>query len=321
MNRSFIVRSGTALAALAAVAALAFGQDKVAALIKRVIEEGDSVNYAGRRVVEYKQGPELRRHTEQILRVGDRSRIDFPEGSPMSGQIVVEGKDKREHYFPDKNEILSMPPRRPEAFERLKFLLDARERGLKLRAEPGEEVAGRPTQTIVVEDRFGNKLQQLWVDNERPLVLRRAMFDPVGSRVGFFEFQTIDFDPRVPRGAFEIRRRGAKRLTLYDLVDRTAKEHDFLPLAIRDKSYQLDLVTTNSVQGKEVLVQLYAGEGDERFTLYQVKDGTLDAERFRRFGRGRANTHVWSRDGRTLALVGNVDKAKLEQLARLVAPR
>lgn len=321
MNRSRPVRLVASLLGLTVFAAFAFGQDRVAALIKRVIEEGETVNYAGQRLVEFKMGPELRRHTEQILRVGDRSRIDFPEGSPLSGQIIVERKDKREHYFPDKNEILSMPPRRPEAFERLKFLLDSRDRGLKLKLERGDEVAGRPTQTITVEDASGNKLQQLWVDSERPLVLRRAMYDRVGARVGFFEFQTIEYDPRVPRGAFEIRRKGAKRLTMYDVVEKTAKEKDFLPLAIRDRDYQLDFVSTNMVQGKEVLVQLYAGPDETRFTLYQVKEGALDAERLGRLGRGRTNSYVWSRDGRTLALVGNVDKSKLEQLSRLVSSR
>lgn len=321
MNRSRPVRLVLTLAGIAAVAATSLGQDRAAALIKRVIEDGETVSYAGKRLVEFKMGPELMRHSEQILRVGARSRVDFPEGSPLSGQIIVEQKDRREHYFPDKNEILSMPPRRSEALERLKFLLDGREWGMKLRLERGDEVAGRPTQTVIAEDRSGNKVQQLWVDSEHPVVLRRAMFDRVGTRVGFFEFQTIEYDPRVPKGAFEIRRKGAKRLTMYDVVKKTAKENDFLPLVIRDREYQLDFVSTNSVQGKTVLVQLYSGPNDARFTLYQVKEGALDAERLGRFGRGRASSFVWSRDGRTLALVGNVEKAKLEQLARSVSSR
>lgn len=313
-------RTLATIAAFAGLGLLALAQDgpsRAFDLLKRVVDGSNQVDYSGKRVIEFKVGPDMKAHTELVLRSQGRTRIDFPQGSSLSGQVIVEVPDRREHYFPDSNEIRILPPRRQDAVDRLKFFVDQKSR-FRFDVANGGRVAGRNTQMITVSDSKGNKLQQLWIDDQMPLVLKRTMFDPVGTLVGQFEFVTIDFEPRIPRDAFRIRRRGATYVTVEQHAERLAKEKGFAPALLRDGQAKLEFAEMRQFMGKDVFVQVYEYEG-KRLTLFQVEKD-LDTSRLGRMGRN-VTVHTWTSSGRSFALLGELAKGKLEDLARKVSER
>lgn len=312
-------RTLASLTVVLGLGALAFAQDastQAFDLLKRVVDGSSQVDYSGKRVIEFKVGPDMKAHTELVLRSAGRTRIDFPQGSSLSGQVIVEVPDRREHYFPDTNEIRILPPRRQDAVERLKFFVDERSR-FKFDVTSGGRVAGRTTQMITVSDTKGNKLQELWVDEQKPMVLKRTMFDPVGTLVGQFEFVSIDFEPRIPRDAFRIRRRGATYVTIEQYAERLAKEKGFAPALLNEGQAKLEFAEMRQFMGKDVFVQVYEYAG-KRVTLFQVEKN-LDTSRL---GRGRnVAVHSWTFNGRSYALVAELPKSKLEELSRRVFDR
>lgn len=315
-----MTRTFATMAALAGLGVLAIAQDapsRAFDLLRRVVDGSNQVDYSGKRVIEFKVGPDMKAHTELVLRSQGRTRIDFPQGSSLSGQVIVEVPDRREHYYPDTNEIRILPPRRQDAVDRLKFFVDEKSR-FKFDVANGGRVAGRNTQMITVSDSKGNKLQQLWIDDQKPMVLKRTMFDPVGTLVGQFEFVTIDFEPRIPRDAFRIRRRGATYVTVEQHAERLAKEKGFAPALLREGQAKLEFAEMRQFMGKDVFVQVYEYDG-KRLTLFQVEND-LDTSRLGQRGR-RVQVHSWTSSGRSYALVGELAKSKLEELARKVSER
>jgi hypothetical protein len=313
-------RSIATIAAFAGLGVLALAQDapsRAFDLLKRVVDGSNQVDYSGKRVIEFKVGPDMKAHTELVLRSQGRTRIDFPQGSSLAGQVIVEVPGRREHYFPDSNEIRILPPRRQDAVDRLRFLVTEKSR-FKFDVANGGRVAGRNTQMVTVSDNKGNKIQELWIDEQKPLVLKRTMFDPVGTLVGQFEFLTIDFNPRIPRDAFRIRRRGATYVTAEQHAERLAREKGFAPALLRDGQAKLEFAEMRHFMGKDVFVQVYDYDG-KRLTLFQVED-ELDTARIGRMGRN-VKVHSWTSSGRSFALLGELAKSKLEELARKVSER
>src|SRR5262245_22963865 len=88
-------------------------------LLQKAMERSKKQRFSGSRLVEMKMGPNRVRHTEYVLRDGERTRIEFPDASPFQGQIIVEANGERRHFFPDRNEMHITPPRREDFFMRL----------------------------------------------------------------------------------------------------------------------------------------------------------------------------------------------------------
>lgn len=316
-DRLRLVLKGVAFAALIGSAGGVLAQDPAVDLLKRVLQANETLRFSGRRIVEVKLGPRVERHTEQIFKDGPRTRVEFPDTSINAGQIIVETPNQRLHYHPDRNEVHVLPPRRSEALQRLEGLLNRASR-LQFRMESGESVANRRTSLVSISDRDGNRIQDLWIDVERDMILRRAMYDAVGTRVGFFEFQVVDFAPRFPPGVFTIRRANARWLRLNEIADNLAREKGFAPVVLRHRDAEIEYARVALIQGRDALMLGYR-VGDDRVTLFQLPTGT-DVSRIRR-PREQTHLHTWTQDGRTFALVGNVDRRRLEELARRVVIR
>jgi outer membrane lipoprotein-sorting protein len=268
----------------------------------------------------FRRGPETDEYRETIFRDGDRLRIEFEPGSKFAGQIIVEDARERRHFYPDRNEIRVSGPRREESLQRLMNWVK-RDRKFTFAQGPGGTVAGLATTLISIRDPRGNVMQKLYIEPRRAVVLKRELFDPVGSKIGTFEFENISFRPRLTADLFEINRRGARVIMPMDDVRRLVREKGFafrvLPAST---GFRLEGAWTFDVESKPVLVQMYRA-GEDRVSLHQTL-GDVDPERLRKFAKGRDQTiFTWRDAGRSYVLVGEQSEDALRQLSRRVANR
>jgi len=289
----------------------------VPAVLRRAIEGAPDLRYSGTRVVRFRRGGESRRHVEYVTRDGKFTRVEFPSDSPQAGQVIVEGPKERRHFFPDRNEIRVLPPRRDEAFSRLVRLVRQARSRYTLAASGSETVAGIRTDEVVVSDRSGNVVQRLFIEPKTGLLLKRQIFDPVGAPVAGFEFTKVDLTPRIERGIFRLERRGAKVVTPADLLQSVAKSGGFLATVIPPKfGYRLEGSAVRRFGEEDALVSFYTSNKG-RLTLFQMRSA-VRPEMIERMGRGDVRVVTWQKAGRTFVLLGNLDEATLNRIATSV---
>jgi len=288
-------------------------------LLRKMLQSQPTLRFSGTRVVEFRNGPDRVRNTEIVLKDGERQRIEFSPDSPNAGQIIVENGRERRQYDPQKNEIQVLRPRREEMIGRLGMLArQIREGGLRFRIDAGGEIAGVATKQMILTDPEGNVVHRMWIDPATGMLLKREILDPVGTRIGFFEFTKVNFNPRFSPDDFRILRRGAKVVTLDDLVGRIAKKLGFSPLRIpASEPYELEDVRPVDLGPRKGMMQMYSG-AKGRFSFYQVT-GEIDQRRLERLAGGpRFDVYSWRSGERTLILVGDVGRSELERLSKTI---
>lgn len=283
---------------------------QVPASLRKALRSYGKLRYSGTRVVEFRAGANRQRHTEIITVDGFRTRVEFPQSSPLSGQIVVENPKERRHYFPALNELRVLPPRREEAFGRIVQM--AKRFGFT--EQPGGEFAGAATRLVQISDPQGNVVQKLWIEPKSGMVLKRELYERSGTMVGFFEFSQFTLNPTIDPTDFALAPKGVKVVTPAALLARQIKKGGFQDVRLIDPAYHLESSRYQKIAGNDVLAQLYVGNG-HRFTLYQLKalvnSGELEKQR-----RPGLNTFAWQKDGASFALVGDLSEAELKELAR-----
>lgn len=293
------------------------GVDQLPPILRQAIRKMSSVRFSGTRTVEVLEGANRERHIEYILRDGSRTRTWFPSGSPYAGQVIVETLQERRHYYPGRNEILVTPPRREEAVSRLMNL--GRRSGIRVTVKDGSPVAGRATVQVSLIEGSGNPIQHLWIDRQQAVILKRELYDAVGTRVGSFEFTEIDFRPRFSDGDFELERRGAKVVTPVDQLQRLAKDLGIAPVRIPDaEGYRMEWVRRLPGGRVPVIQQVYS-KGEVNLSFFQA-GSEVNLPMLRRTQRG-FESFSWTQQGNTYALMGNVGADELRRLARLLGYR
>lgn len=274
--------------------------------------------FYGVRVVEFRRGPRISKLTEYITRDGSNTRIEYPTESPLSGQIITETLTERRHYFPDQNEIRVLPPRQEDAFMRLAKMVQSRSRKVKIIATQGDVIAGQRTEQMVVSDEAGNVLQRIYIEPQNAFVMKRSLFDPVGTRIGGYEYTEIDFHPKIDRKVFTINRKGATVVTPRQLVLRIAQQRGFLPTMLPEsEGHRLEYASVKQIEGEDTFIQNYLVE-DGRLSLFQLQR-IVGAEQLGRVAKGRANFVFWVNQGRTFVLVGTRGVSELKEIAQKVA--
>lgn len=287
-------------------------------LLKAMAASG-KLRYTGTRVVEFRKGPDTVRHEEYLIRDGAKLRIEFPDTSPFAGQVIVEDGVVRRHFFPDKNEIHVLPPRRDEATMRLRRLTRPGSK-MTFATESGDRVAGYGTREVVVKDQAGNVVQRMFIEPKSGLVLKRLLFDPVGAPVGSFTFTKIDLHPTINPAVFRFSRQGATLVTPLDLLRRNLDDGPFVLRTLPpDSGYRLEFSRVMKPEGRPILMQIYTGNG-RRLSLFQL-EGDIDSDRLKRFARDRDSAYSWQSDGRTFVLVGNMRQEELRALAGRLTER
>lgn len=291
--------------------------DQLPPLLRQALRKATTMKFSGTRTVEVMEGARRERYTEYVLRDGQRSRTWFPSGSQFAGQVIVETPRERRHYYPGKNEIFVGPPRREEAMARLLNLV--RKNSIRFETRDGGLVAGRKTVEIAISEGHGNPLQRLWIDRDQGVMLKRELYDGVGTRVGSFEFTEIDFDPRFSASDFQLERRGAKIVTPKDELARLVREHKMSLVHLpEDQGYRLDWVRRLPGNRAAVLQQVYS-KGTVSVSLFQAAAevnlpmASRTPEGFQAF--------TWNHQGQSFALIGNVTADELRRLARLLNQR
>ena len=252
------------------------------------------------------------------MRDGERTRVDFPEGSKFQGHIIVETRSERKEFFPLTNELLISPPRHEEAQQRLMHLAERGAKGnVVFSTAPGQRVAGQSTQQLVVSDRQGNVLQRLYIEPRTGVLLKRDVFDPGGARIASFEFTEIDLNPPpFDRSMFRFERRGVKVVTPYDELRTIATKNRFMPYSLPLSSgYRLDEVRLMRPHGEDVLTQTYVSPHG-KVSLFEVRSA-LSPEKLKGFARGDLHFSSWQSGAYTFVLMGSLDQAELDRLAQV----
>ncbi len=293
------------------------GVDQIPPILRQAIRKMSSVRFSGTRTVEVLEGSNRERHVEYVLRDGPRTRTWFPSASPYAGQVIVETPRERRHYYPGRNEIYVTPPRREEAVARLMRL--GRRSGIRVTVKDGPAIAERPTVQVSLLEGSGNPIQHLWIDREQAVILKRELFDAVGTRVGFFEFTDIDYRPRINPGDFELDRKGAKVVTPVDQLARLAKQGGLNAVRLPDsEGYRLEWVR-RLPGGRVTVIQQAYSKGDVSLSFFHA-GAEVNLPMLRRTQKG-FESFSWTQQGNTYALLGNVGADELRRLARLLGYR
>ncbi len=314
-----------ALILAVAFAAFSVGQDHdrdlsdLPPLVRKSVLANRTAKYSGVRTVQFKHGPDRVSHIEYVLKNGIKTRIEFPDDSKYKGQIIVDDGHQRLHYFPDRNEIDQEPAHVHETHPMAKMVPDGDRMRPKLTREitDGGILAGWSTQVVIVSDPHGNVVQKMWIEPNSGVVLKRVLFDEVGTQVGYFEFSKINFNPTFAAGDFRIDRKGAVVVTPTMEANRLAAKSGLSAVNVPQSSgFLLENSRTIHPDNTDVLAQTYVGDTG-RFTLFQLR-GDVNQTRLQRFAHGRLSTYTWRRGGESFALVGDLSGDKLREIARLL---
>jgi outer membrane lipoprotein-sorting protein len=295
--------------------AVAQGGDDLPDLIKKVVDASGRLRYSGTRVVLLKFGPDQQRHVEIVKKAGPKTRIEFPEEGSFRGQIIVETENERRHYFPEKNQIEVLPPRRDELNGR--WLKMGRRGGPKptFKIANGSVILGVPTKQVEVGAENGFVFQRMWVDPRTGLVLKREMYGRDGTIQASSEFTKLDYSPDFSRSDFVLNVSGAKIVTPRDRLGELLQKEGYLNVSLSPKDpFKLESCRIQRIGNVPALVQDYVNK-DGRVTLFQFR-ADVDQNRLRKFGRGEVRTISWQRNGSTFVLLGTPNESKLQEIAQ-----
>jgi outer membrane lipoprotein-sorting protein len=301
------------LTAAATAAAQPADTNFVHPLLARAVREAGHQRYTGVRLVQLRRRPKAATHEEYVSRDGAKIRIEFADDSPFAGQIIVEDGRTRRHFLPQMNEIRVLPPRRDEALLRVGRALQRG--GMQISSTDGGQIAGRRTTLFAIADPQGNVTQRIYVDVETALVLKRVLFDPVGTQIGYFEFTKVSYPAQLSPKLFALVRKGAVIVTPDDELARECQSGGFNRIRIPDRlGYRLEGVRSMRMQGENVLAQTYSTDHG-KLSFFQVR-ALIPAERLWAMRRGEVHIAVWQANGSTYALMGPQDQAELDGLAK-----
>jgi outer membrane lipoprotein-sorting protein len=270
--------------------------------------------------VEYRKSGDRKRHVEYVLKDGRKTRIEFPEGSPNYGQIILEVGNTRFHYIPGREEVQKTPARGDDAVARLASMIRNTKR-FNIVTAGADTIAGIKAQRANFTDSLGNTVQSLWIDTKSGLILKRELYDQVGLVVGAFEFQTVNLHPKIRREDFTINRKGIKVVQLDERLHRLCDVNGFLPNGIKEnRGYQWIAVRVLNPKGRQpILMQTYKAD-KKILSLFQVK-GALDQKRLERLATARFRSYSWTVSNHTFALIGDMSEVDLKHIADLVGQR
>ena len=287
-------------------------QERGFRLLRGVMDAYHGIRFTGKRVTLTRAGDEPLLNTEFIWKDGPRFRVEFEEGSPNHGQVIVTDGQRRQHFFPQTNEIQVF---RSKMDDPIRPLIDGMRGmpGVRSEVAGGGEIAGFPTVLITIRDPQGNVMNRAWVDEAHNMILKREIFDPTGRKVGMYEFQRINYRPSFGDDDFRINKRGAKIVSSVEVVKAQAKQAGVIARGLPESS-GFTLENVRLIRGAEpILMQHYVSE-QGRLTIFITKS-EIQPERLRRLAGGRAAVRQVKLGGDRIILIGDVQPERLERLS------
>lgn len=286
-------------------------QDRGTQLLRGVMEAYRQIKFTGKRVTLARAGDEPMRNVEFIWKNGPQFRVEFEEGSPNFGQVIVTDGQRRQHFFSQTNEIQVFQSKMDDPIRPLIEGMRGMP-GIRSEVARGGEIAGQPTILVTMRDPQGNVMNRAWIDEVHRMILKREIFDPTGRLVGMYEFLRINYRPSFGDDDFRINKRGAKVVTGFDVLRAQARQAGVTARGLPENSgFSLDNVRL--IRGPEpTLVQHYVSENG-RITVFITKS-EVRPERLGRMAGGRAVVHQLKFGAERIILIGDVPKSTLERL-------
>ncbi|MBC8064128.1 MAG: hypothetical protein H7Y17_04815 [Chlorobia bacterium] len=317
MMRNFILVIGLLASSFVGPSVRAQEGGNIPPLLEQAMKASKKLKYSGVRRVQMRFGPDLVQHTEYILKDGMRTRIWFPDEGSYRGQIIVEDESERRHYFPDRNQIDILPPRREEHFGRMGKMGRGGQKAPPIfRIENGNEIAGVDTKKLEMVGPNGTVFMRMWIDPKSGLVLKRVFYNKAGEQQASSEFTRVDFSPQLKRSDFQLNIRGAKTISPRDRLAEMVQRGAFQNVSLSPKDpFKLESTRIQRIENVPALVQVYVNK-DGRVSFFQVK-AAIDPNRLKMSGRGeRFSTYSWQKGGASFVLLGELPEAKLRELAQ-----
>lgn len=303
---------------LAVSAAVSFSQPKTGAqaeaVIQKIVAASRTLRFGGTRTVELRFGPDQAKHIEFVIKDGPRSRIEFPPEGTYRGQILVENEFERRHYFPDRNQLEIMPPRRDEMVARLVKML--RKSGKpEITVTDGPRIAGIETQVVEVGGKGNHPMLRLWIDPQTYLIVKREVYGREGKPMVVTEYTKIDYNRRFRSSDFRLRVAGAKEIRPRDTLAAMVAKGGFQNISLAPKDpFKLESCRIQRIGDISSLVQVYVN-GDAKISLFQMRT-QLDPQLLRQFGRGEFSVQTWQAGGSSFVLLGDLPEDKLREVAQ-----
>lgn len=274
------------------------------------------LRFSGERTLQFAARALRRSHTEIVIHDGDRTRVEFPAGSPLAGQVIVEDGNQRQQYLPRGNEIEILPPRNDVTMLRLgNVFKHALNQGWTIGTGTGVLLAGVQTQEAFIKDPKGVTRQRLWIDPATGMILKRIVYTPGGDFQAGFEYTSIDYSTRLWPGVFAINKPGARIITPDMRAKALAAKGGFTRVAPPAGSpFKLENSRMVNLPNQQALLEVYSGPSG-RVSLFHLRS-MIDPQKLQQFAQGRYHVYTWQRNGETLALVGDIDERRLEELAK-----
>ena len=289
-------------------------------LLRRVVAAASSLRLSGQRVVDQKVQGQLVRHEENVLRVGQRTRIWFPPDSKFAGQIIVDNGTFRWRYNPHNQQVNQEPSQRDDTLGRL---IGPNNNLLAPRVElaDGGMVAGVHTTLAKIENKQGLTVQALYIDPNTSAVLKRVGYDNTGQEVANYEFTSVNYSPTVGASDFEPPRTG-KPIVTPEMVMRRQANANGLPALILRPGQGFQLNNSNVVMraNVKVLHEVYLGPGGSgRVSVFLLRAQIDPARLVERAGR-LMNAVSTKYNDVTVVLVGPYTQEYLQRLAGTLTP-
>jgi hypothetical protein len=162
-------------------------------------------------------------------------------------------------------------------------------------------------------------VQRLFIEPTSGVIMKRQIFDLVGTPVGFFEFSSIDLNPKIDPSVFKIQRKNAKLITPLIQLQRVCQRRGFAYRFLSGASgFQLEGAVGRKFAGIEGLVQTYLS-GKMRLWVYQLK-APIDPDRLKQQAGPNQKFFSFQAAGETIVLIGNMPERNLEHLASQLTP-
>ncbi len=287
--------------------------------LKEVFSKAKTLRFSGTRSVTVVRAGRVQTHNEYVTKDGMNLRIEFAPGSPFAGQIIVETKEERKHYFPDKNEIHENPSFGKRQFEGFRTNFRGSKGGPShYESSAGGVIAGLTCTKYQLSDSQNNPIAQIFVEPRSGMLVKRIVFDPTGNIAGSYEFISITLDPKIQPGAFKISRKGATVIRPIDELRKHAKALGIPAMSLpRSSGYLLENAYVRDIKGAKVIVQTY-GKEESRLSVFLTKS-PLNASDLRRSNRGELSSSVRTLNGLTLVVMGDQSEERLRTLSNLLS--
>ena len=191
---------------LAALVGAAFGEP-ASPLPQDLLRQGlapAGTAYAGRLEVS-RSGEEAAKSLQVFFSPPGRYRRELLSAPGVAAQVFVSDGTREWIFDKKRNKVWVAEAVDPD----LKRLGPEEEYGLlaanyRVRAEPGEKVAGRETWALELTARAEGRLsRKLWVDKERGLILRSELYSPDGVLLSKTAFTRVEFGGAQDPGLFQ----------------------------------------------------------------------------------------------------------------------